>query len=1064
MSSILAPTWAFTAEAIDGQGDTHLPQGIHVRALPSPQLGVPAAPLAVYRMVLSKDQLKRNAIRGRVTWIDSHGTTVVEPFDVTPDNPVTGYFPVADVIWAQLQAIPRQGSPAIVGINIGALRDVAGLNIPLLRPNVTGSTDQPVTLPPFRTDVSPSTPLRFEALVPSAQGPAVFQSRNDEPYTLAAWPLPMVRVSGTGHVRGILWLAASTTKELKDEFWKLWSLPLTKPAPRYIPTANAVAEAKDRVDRAGVRRQPMYVTVDTPGPASSPPASGGDAVARVAQVNGDLQRWLHQLLHDLSKPPWAIQDSQTITGQVQSGVDIPIEPFLLAGAIDPDVGHHLGFGDVDSNPTAPPGALAIYRVRGLWRWSKERWHILQRTVFVAAVKKTTDEAIQSFPELKEFGVMPKEESAFVDLHAMAVAIVGVPPSAPTPPSIALVEDRGWLATPPPPDVRRALRILGSGFIPHAVAALAALDGRGFRTLHAFPGVGRPQPGKPLPDGIPLPLVVSRPVEALTPGQGRFEDRDATEPAFQYRLAQGDWFGRWSDWHFDTAPAKTRTSPMKPTLEVYPKPPVIGTPVPGGPLHGSIEIRIPVPRAVDLPAGGSALARLDLDEAFQGSPTVTVPFDLAALAGAVLEPHPAPEHDLLVIFRNGPALNSAESKRVSYTARWIDMVGLVSPNADPASRTMTDPRPLPPPPVITELRWTARPDVQGHARVDLDFTSVPGARYRVFASNETVLLKALEGTHAADRAAILAADKGAPRAMAFRSRKTLFGWDHFENVTPQPIVATGTTSRFVHRVSGSLDVLTIYRVLSEGPSGALNEITEADLVPFAVPNLGPPARPQLAIINAGLNPTTSGVQLRVKVARGKASPKAWRLRRASVPIADPMRMNLVAQGNVASPVVDRESTSFDITVPDPLKPWRKYGFAVEVQADDPPGAPTVGDALPGEWSEASAPALLAAIPADAPTAPTSIEIANSGSDLKVTLHHPTADSLVGTALGPHSFETWRIEPGKNRPEKLDLLFRRGTGDVWEATDPGNAPVGSYVTVSIVDPVGRRSPAVTSNVLS
>ena len=59
---ILAPPWAFSAEAIDGIGDTHLaPGGIHVRCLPAPSAGLPATPLFVYRALLNRDAVERAA-------------------------------------------------------------------------------------------------------------------------------------------------------------------------------------------------------------------------------------------------------------------------------------------------------------------------------------------------------------------------------------------------------------------------------------------------------------------------------------------------------------------------------------------------------------------------------------------------------------------------------------------------------------------------------------------------------------------------------------------------------------------------------------------------------------------------------------------------------------------------------------------------------------------------------------------------------------------------------------------------------------------------------------------
>jgi hypothetical protein len=1066
MSSILAPQWAFTAEAVDGTGDTHLPPGVHVRALPSPALGVPATPLAVYRAALTPDMIKRSAHTDGVIWVDSAGITRTLPFTVTPDNPVYGYFPQPNVIYAQLMASPDQGPvpgtvgathlselltrPAAVRQPIGAFTRVAPLTEFIARAEaVLGAM------------TGTAASLRFEALANSEYGPAPFASRSAAPYALAAWTIPLVRVLGSGTVRGILWIDAALIKELeRDVFWELWSLPVD-PAPRYVPTPTAKADATARVGRAGALRQPMYVAYGSTGPATAPPATPSDAVKRVDQVRTDLDRWLHILLTDLSHPTAELVDTQTISGNNGSAA-VPIEPFVIAGAVDPDVGHHLGFGDVDQKPPAAEGALIVYRVRGLWRWIPSHWTPAKRAAFAAAVRGDLPLALQSFPELKQFNIVPKESGPFVDLHSFAVAVLGLPPDPPPLVSFDAATDRGWLATPPPPNVRRALRLQATLFRPHAVAALAATDANGDRTLHPFPKVGRIQIGKPLPKGSPLPLVVSRPQDAVGPGEGRFEDRDAPEGPVLYRLAQGDWFGRWGGWRTRSAPAKLRTPPMRPTIEIYPHPPSVPTPVPNTPLSGVIEVRIPIPRQADLPAGGAELQRLELDETFAGGSTTTVSYTLSSLVGATIETHAAPAHDLLVIQRSGPGLARAAQRGVVYTARWIDVLNHVSPNADPAARTITDPRPPLPPPVITELRYTARPDAEGHARVDLDFSSTPGTRYRVFVSNETTLLKALENNgHAAAASAILAADPGAPRAMQFQAFKSLFDWDSFECVTRTPIVASGSTTHFVHRVSGSLEVLTIYRVLSEGPSGALSEMTEADVVPFAVPNLGGPPRPQVGLMNAGLDPTTQGVRLRVKVPIGKASPLAWRLRRASVPAKDPLRMNIVDEGLVAGASVDREGTVFEVDATEPLVAWRQYRFAIEVQADAPPGAPTVGVILPGEWSEASAPVTLAVIPGSPPAPPSNVQIANVAGNLAITVTHPAADSLVGTALGPHRFEAWRCEPDV-RPVRLDgVVFTRGAGATWVANAPGVSNAGAYVSLRIIDPVGRRSDACVSN---
>lgn len=1127
MTTFLAPLWAFVAEAIDGAGDTHLPPGIHVRALPSATLGLPASPLVVTRAVLNADQVLRSSRSDGVIWVDSHGATLTLPFDVTADNPVTGYFPVQDVFFAQLDATPANiiirppiGPVATTATLVSAPRLTATaasvttpgpaspsisavpttlprVAVPIPVPTAAPSPAPPVApeklpLPALQPFVRPQgpiaanpvlagalksiadqlvllrgfqAPLRFEALANTVLGPAPVQSRSSAPYELAGVTIAAVRVVGAGHVTGIRWARlAGVVEKLQESNWEIWSLPVA-PAPRYTPTTNAVAEAAARVARAAVLKQPLYVDYDATAPATAAPATPADAQARLSEMRAQIDPWVHQLLTDLTHAPAEIVDTQPITGK-NGSASVPIQPFLIGGAVDPDAGHYLGFGDCDPRPPTDQGGLVFYRARALWAWDPSVWKKAERAALAPGLRADLDAAVAAFPALKESKIIPPQKVRYLDLSAMAVAIVGVPPDPPPQAPFTAATDRGWLATPPPPDVRRALRLQASGFRPHAVASLAATDSSGDRTLNPYPKIGRLLPGivKPTPAATPLPVIVSRPQDAVNPGESRFEDRDAPEDAILYRLAQGDWFGRWGKWTSLTAPAKARTAPMKPAIEAFVTPATVPAPIPNTLLSPAITLRVAIPRSENLPPGGAALVRLDLDEAFTGSPLTTTGYTLASLpATAAIEPHASPDPDILVIQRTGPGLARAAKSKATYTARWIDNLGLISPDADPVLRDLTDPRPPPAPPVITELRYTARPDAQGVARVDLDFTTTPGTRYRVYASSETTLLAALDAGNATAQAAaadIRAAAPGAPRATAFKAHKALFGWDHFENVTKESIVATGTTTHFVHMISGSMTVLAIYRVISEGPSGQLSDMTEADMVPFAVPNLGGPSRPQMALINAGLDPTTQGVRLRVKVPIGRAAPKAWRLRRASAPVRDPLAMNIVATGPVPALTSDGTSQSFEFNATDPLKPWRQYRFAIEVQADLPPGAPTVGVIPAGEWSVASVPVTLGVIPPSGPQPASQVQIANGATVLTITVTHPQADSLISTALGPYVFEVWRCEPNQ-RPFKIDVAFSRGAGSTWTGSAPNIAPAGTYVSLRIIDPIGRRSDPLASN---
>jgi hypothetical protein len=219
---------------------------------------------------------------------------------------------------------------------------------------------------------------------------------------------------------------------------------------------------------------------------------------------------------------------------------------------------------------------------------------------------------------------------------------------------------------------------------------------------------------------------------------------------------------------------------------------------------------------------------------------------------------------------------------------------------------------------------------------------------------------------------------------------------------------------------------------------------------------------MALINAGLDPTTQGVRLRVKVPIAQAAPKAWRLRRSSVSVLDPLGMNIVATGPVPTLTSDGTTQSFEFDATEPLKAWRQYRFAVEVQADLPPGAPTIGIIPAGEWSSASVPVTLGVIPQAGPQAASAVQIANGASVLNITVTHPQPDSLVNTTLGPYVFEVWRSDPGQ-RPSKIDVAFSRGAGSTWAGSTPTPtpAPTGTYLSVRIIDPIGRRSEPQVSN---
>ncbi|MFY0534324.1 hypothetical protein [Nannocystis pusilla] len=687
MSSTQAPVWAFHAEAIDGVGDTHLPTGIHVRALPSARLGLPAAPLVVYRAVLDLAKFKDIIHDGGVTWIDSHGAPQTVPFDVTPDNPVYGYFPAPEVFWAELLADPgdKLDPPKEPPYkDIGELAK-GGFKT---EEDLKKFTD---TLGPILAEQqSPAGVLRFEALTSTGVGVAPILSRSTERYAIAAWTIQQVRVVGKGTVKGIRWLDSAALKkaQLSEQLWQVWSLPV-KPKARYHPTGNAESEAKDRVHRGGATRQPMYVAHTAMTPGTAPSAIPDDAMARVDQVSSEIDRWLDLVLNDTSVETWQVTDQQDVDGK-DGDIRVPVEPFILAGGVDPDVGHWLGFGDVDLKPPAGVGSLVFYRVRGCGAGARSS------------------------------GTRPSSS------HSPR-------PCAPTPRRSrrASPSSRSSASCRPRRAVRRPARDRGR-VRRHAARAAAGDDLRqrgGPRLARRAAAARRPPGAAPARQPVP-PARRGRARGDRRPRRPHPARLSEVRPDHDRRAAAAGAAAAAGGVAADRS-RRARRGPLRRARRargrrVLPPRrgrlvrPLVAVAHPAGPgqaphpadapgdrdLSAAAHGRIagagrpaalhdhgadPDPRTSELPPGGARLARLDLVETFEGSPTTTVSYLLANPAPATIESLP-PAPDMLLVVRDGPDLPRCGSKKVTYTARWIDELGLVSPDALPAQRTIVDPRP------------------------------------------------------------------------------------------------------------------------------------------------------------------------------------------------------------------------------------------------------------------------------------------------------------------------------------------------------------------------------------
>ncbi|WP_028311145.1 hypothetical protein [Derxia gummosa] len=1061
MNSIEALDSLMHAEAVDASGDTHLPKGIHLRVLPAPEIGLPCAPFAVWRDTLAPELLAGLAVLNDVTWLDSDGKPLQPPFSVTPGKPVTAHFPAGPVVWAQVDVATSTAKPG-----------------------------------------SPSS-LVAEALGHTGAGIGVLQRRDRLPLVLAARDIQKVRVSGSGTVIGLRWVQKSRLPELPDPRrqppWRWWSLPV-QPSDRYQPLPTALADAEARLRNGAPTRLPLHLAPTASGPAAAPASTPAAAWARSAAARKTLAGWLAELLgnHNAGKAVSQIPLTQEMAGhsaELPRRLSLPLERFALTTALEPDIGRWLGFGDVDVEGAAlPAGTLLRYVVRGLWTWptpANEGEQMLWATLGQGR-RASLAAAAAAFPELVQQACLPKREQAYFDMHAECYALSGQPSAAPGAPVFTLAEHRAWMPTGIDTPTR-SVRLQAAGFVPGALAAFAATDKNGkHRLLNPCAPAGE--------GGQARAIVVQRPPEAVTPDIGRFQDSAAAPDSTTWRLAQGDWFGRWSGWGKTTAIAPARPRPPQAAIELHVLPvdpdTLIGQ---TGPLAARLRVEIPLPADDDLPPGARRLKTLSLTEQFDGQPAQTLLFDLTTVrlapAGApayVRQPAapaqgeaPPPSQPLVVVLRDGPALPPGGSSSVSYVARWLDEQNQPSASdSPPCRRGLVDPRPEASPDLPARLLFTPRPDADGKARIAFGFKAQAGRRYRVFGASEPVLVAGLrrlaaQGDSRAATALAAMADLPAPagsglpprprplsdRANALDSVADLLGWDFLESLTPAPLEPVDGVVRFEQRVSGSLRALMVFRVVAEGASGALAPIGSTPLLKFAVTNFGAPARPlvSLARDDAGQR------RLRVRVPPGTVAVAGWRLRMSSTPTAEPRRMAIVAQGTAQIAAgADGDAASFDIALPGGLKPWRRYRFVVELQAGPPPGSYEAvqldgfGSFTPpvGDWSEPGAPVVLGTEPADRPLAPTQTQLdLLPGSGCHLTLLHPQAASLLPNSFGAHRFDTVLDRAGAAaEPLALDWRLDAASG-VWSAEHATGLPADATgYAVVIVDPLGRRSDPV------
>lgn len=1043
--SALPPDWAMGAMGLDIIGDPHVPDGVHLRVFSAGEIGLPVAPFVVYRA--SDRELQEataGATRQEFVWTDSRQRVLSLPFTVTPDNPVTG-------------TLMRAAGERAIAVIVQGLGDrVPTTHAGEAASNLTGIT--------------------MHAFVDTANGRQTVASRTMAPHVVTAARIDGIVLQGAGTIRSAAWILARAPRvqRLKPAFFM--DLPMESAA-RYVGLPAARDRAEARVKRGAPQRFGLHDDVTVAAPLAAAPATDADEMARVLPLADQLQEHLKAALDDTSTAPEAVRRGAALeegiaTDAVLRDVEVVSQGAVLAATADPGMARWLGF--LERDPEAPVAPVVVYLVRGFFAIDPSRLELASAISLPAAARLTAPESVPGLPQpVPHVSVDGRSVYDFVLPVFVFRGAPNIPPQAPEvgaplPPS-ALIGPTGtqplqtgdalgtWLADVEPPAALRSLTLPLSGLTAACTLAFARREG-------AAPLVSLNT--RNAASGRALSIVPAR-MESMGTGYGQVMDGEAPPGAVTYRLAQADWWGRWSGWSERLVPEKPRALPPAPVFTLHYTMADV-EPVNDVPRFGSLIARVTLPRNSDLEAGSRSLTRIDVSGTIGGVPVVASQPLVQTTDKFMLVSIPAA----------AGIIERGESVEARINARWFD--GTVhGPSGDEQRATCVDARPPAALTIDPTLRYSARPDAVGRSRIVLTWTGTANRRYRVYNTDETRLKAALRERPASDTAsaALLTAVEAAPdinlRAEVWRTAPAaLLTRELFTNLTPEPIA--GSNIRWQHDLSASLEVLSFFRIVPVTLDNVEGLFSDATLLPVAVPAGGPPPRPLLDF--DGFD-SDGHAQLTVRIVRGPQQAARWRLRR-SVAESETIRMPIVAEGTV--PIADPQATGpIVFTIVDEgtdrfaggaLPAWTRMSWRVEVQAPSPPGSST-----PGEWSPASGAVGSMRVP-EAPTPPETLSLtvidppavpvdpANPVAPPvppKVELRWTYAGALPRGVQGGYRFDVYRRDPGSIdrrvqvvlADDPLSVSMAGGTMS-WRVADTDGA-TGTTWRVVTIDPAGRVS---------
>jgi len=1038
--STFAPADLFAAIAVAAHHDADLPEGVHLRLMPSPSVGFPVAPFGVYRTTpfLATPQ---------VIWRDRAGKVVAEP----------SLTAAGGVLVADIQPPSADGSQ----------RDVA-------------------------VELVSDGPFEGSIALLDRVGHRVFAQRSRAPFIVGGPRVDRVRIEGRGRIGLRTWrvdLQRLVEAMLNHAPDALLSLPLDGSHPWYV-RGGGPQDALSRVKRGAALRLQRPDRPDGPFDALTP----ADDVARVSAHAPDIDAQCRQMVDDIDVMPTQqrrLRNVAATASRRRQFVDIAIASTLLAQAMDPGVGRYLGlvgtFDDrTDGSVPLAYVAIGLFVFPRIGRAPDGRTIIASlgpqqpvveqlANAFVARVG--AQPMLDRLNERYNRGATPLSRLLGIETRGLLAIAGAVPPADPPQLDAPIVGNASWLDGGGRPSTTFRQDLLFPAPPLGSLVALGRLDEGAWTTRHAT--IDLPAPANPSRRALAMLLgrTQAKPkLTSLSAALGSYMRRgliaDAPVPASvapaTYRAALADLFGRFgAPVQFDVAaPARPRPPVPAPQPElVFDGPDGVGGP-PASPGH--VEVAVSVPSVANLAAGSLDIAALRMT------------FEGVALPDVAIAPIAAGASEVVTTRIDLPALQVGESRVGLLTALFVDAAGATSDAAQVAIRYGDRRRPYVVPTGLG-LIWTSRPGPAPEVELKLTWPGAAGTRYRVYVADQKSL--GVAGDSRADVAL-----GGGQRDRA----GTLGGRDRFRLLTEPPLEAVDGTVTLSESLPRSLATVQFLRVVALTSQGREAEFAKCGVVPVAVPtDRGPPPPRAHVVVDAATGiatitieaPGLDLVELQAAEPGLFAEPPdpaaiapQFRLRRASGAVNEPVYAREIARGPLQI-MRNGANVLFTADVADPvaLDPFVRCSYWVEVRM--PPErrlAPGIVEIPPADGVRPVVPAQIADIarPYSAFSAPVTALHAPSlpvptlaggvasvivdGANVRASLTAPATPAVSANAISPYRLRIWEQWGDMAMGPAVDVELD-GSALAWEGVPVAAADHPRPLTLRFVtiDPLGRES---------